>query len=75
VKDLLTHLREHGLKTDQRYLFVIDGAKALRAAITEVFGSEQPVQRCRTHKLRNVMEHLPGEQQPQVKSLMRRCSA
>jgi putative transposase len=71
VKDLLTHLREHGLKTEQKYLFVIDGAKALRAAITEVFGSEQPVQRCRTHKLRNVMEHLPGDQQPQVKSLMK----
>ncbi len=71
VKDLLTHLREHGLKTEQKYLFVIDGAKALRAAITEVFGSEQPVQRCRTHKLRNVMEHLPGEQQAQVKSLMK----
>ncbi len=71
VKDLLTHLRDHGLKTDQKYLFVIDGAKALRTAITEVFGAEQPVQRCRTHKLRNVLDHLPKEQHAQVKSMMR----
>jgi len=49
VKRLLTRLREHGLPTDRQYLFVIDGAKALRAAIEEVFGGEQPVQRCRNH--------------------------
>lgn len=71
VKDLLVHLRDQGLKTDRKYLFVIDGAKALRTAITEVFGAEQPVQRCRTHKLRNVLDHLPKEQHAQVKSLLR----
>ena len=32
VKRLLTHLRDQGLPTDRKYLFVIDGAKALRAA-------------------------------------------
>src|SRR5215471_15529411 len=37
VKRLLTHLRDHGLATDRKYLFIIDGAKALRAAIEEVF--------------------------------------
>jgi len=41
---------EHGVNPQKRYLFVIDGAKALRAGITEVFGAEQAVQRCRTHK-------------------------
>ena len=40
VKRLLTHLRDHGLATDRTYLFVIDGAKALRAAIDEVFGTD-----------------------------------
>src|SRR5947209_7024986 len=30
VKNLLTGLRDRGLPTDQQYLFVIDGAKALR---------------------------------------------
>lgn len=68
---LLVHLREHGVDTGKRYLFVIDGAKALRAAIREVFGSQQPVQRCRTHKLRNVVEQLPRDQHAQVKAVMR----
>src|ERR1051325_9316581 len=49
AKRLLIHLREHGLAMDRKYLFVIDGAKALRTAIDEVFGAEQPVQRCRNH--------------------------
>jgi len=43
VKKLLVGLRDRGLRTEQRYLFVIDGAKALRAGIEEVFGSDQPV--------------------------------
>jgi len=74
VKDLLRHLRQQGLRTEQRYLFVIDGAKALRAGIEEVFGSNQLVQRCRTHKLRNVVERLPKDDPMllnQVRSLLR----
>ncbi len=71
VKRLLTHLRDHGLPTDRKYLFVIDGAKALRAAIDEVFGAGQPVQRCRNHKLRNVLDELPEDQQGQALNLMR----
>ena len=69
VKRLLTHLREHGLPTDRKYLFVIDGAKALRAAIDEVFGAGQAVQRCRNHKLRNVLDELPEDQQGQALNL------
>jgi transposase-like protein len=71
VKGLLTHLRDQGLPTGRKYLFVIDGAKALQAAIDEVFGVDQPVQRCRNHKLRNVLEELPKDQQAQTASLMR----
>ena len=71
VKQLLSNLREQGLPTDRQYLFVIDGAKALRAGIDEVFGADQPVQRCRNHKMRNVLEELPKEQQPQALNLMR----
>ncbi len=66
VKQLFTHLREQGLPTDRKYLFVIDGAKALRAAIEEIFGPDQPVQRCRNHKMRNVLDELPKEQQAQA---------
>ncbi len=71
VKKLFTRLREQGMPTDRRYLFVIDGAKALRAAIDEVFGADQAVQRCRNHKVRNVLDELPREQQAQVRNLMR----
>ncbi len=71
VKRLLTSLRDQGLPTDRKYLFVIDGAKALRAAIEEVFGPDQPVQRCRNHKVRNVLDELPREQHAQAQNLMR----
>jgi putative transposase len=71
VKGLLTGLRDRGLPTDRKYLFIIDGAKALRTAIEEVFGKDQAVQRCRNHKLENVMNELPKEQKEQTRKLMR----
>lgn len=71
AKDLLQHLVEHGVDPARRRLFVIDGSKALRTAINAVFGTETPVQRCRNHKLRNVLGRLPREQQAQTASLMR----
>lgn len=71
VKKLLVGLRDRGLRTDQRYLFVIDGAKALRTGIEEVFGTDQEVQRCRNHKMRNVIDELPREQHTQVLNVMR----
>jgi len=71
AKDLLQHLVEHGVDPARRRLFVIDGSKALRAAINAVFGADTPVQRCRNHKLRNVLGRLPREQQSQTASLMR----
>jgi putative transposase len=69
-KDLLEQLVAQGVDPKRRRLFVIDGSKALRTAINAVFG-EQPVQRCRNHKLRNVLGRLPREQQGQTGSLMR----
>ena len=71
AKDLLQHLVEHGVDPTRRRLFVIDGSKALRTSINAVFGAETPVQRCRNHKLRNVLGRLPREQQAQTASLMR----
>lgn len=71
VKSLFTRLRDQGLPTDRKYLFVIDGAKALRAGIEEVFGAEQPVQRCRNHKMRNVLDELPRAQHAQALNVMR----
>jgi putative transposase len=71
VSALLEDLVARGLSPRQRRLFVIDGAKALRAAIERVFGGRVPVQRCRNHKLRNVRDHLPPHLQAQVTSAMR----
>jgi transposase-like protein len=59
VRALLADLVERGLKFDDGLLVVIDGAKALAAAVREVFGSKAVVQRCTLHKRRNVAEHLP----------------
>lgn len=58
VKDLLEDLVTRGLSSERRYLFVIDGARALRAAIERVFGARAEVQRCQLHKRRNVKEYL-----------------
>ena len=63
VKSLLEDLVERGLKTERHYLFVIDGAKALRAAIQKVFGERAAVQRCQVHKRENVKAHLPKNAQ------------
>ena len=71
VKDLLTDIVARGLDSSRRRMFVIDGSKALRKAIDEVFGSENPVQRCRIHKVRNVLSYLPDDRKPDVQSAMR----
>ncbi len=65
---LLDDLVGRGLDPKRRRLFVIDGSKALRKAIDQVFGEGTPVQRCRNHKLRNVLGHLPEAQHDQAKS-------
>ena len=71
VAELLEDIVSRGVDAKRKMLFVIDGSKALRAAINAVFGSHQPVQRCRAHKLRNVLDYLPKDDRPQVKSLLR----
>ena len=59
VTALLEDLVERGIKPGIRRLFIIDGSRALRAGIDAVYGPDQPVQRCRIHKIRNVQGHLP----------------
>ena len=71
VRDLLEHLVARGVNPGKKCLFVMDGAKALRAAIPRIFGEQHPVQRCRNHKLRNVADRLPEEQKEQVLATMR----
>ena len=71
VKGLLEDLVERGVTPEHRRLFVIDGSKALRQAIDAVFGADNPVQRCRNHKVENVMGHLPEHLKEQVKATMK----
>jgi transposase-like protein len=70
VTALLADLVARGLDAGRRRLWVIDGSKALRKAIDQVFGNP-PVQRCRNHKLRNLTGHLPKAQHAQIKSAFR----
>ena len=66
VKALLEDLVARGVGPEQRRLYVIDGSKALRCGIDSVYGSDNAVQRCRNHKERNVLGHLPEEMKDQV---------
>jgi transposase-like protein len=67
---LLADLVDRGLDVEQGVLVVIDGSKALRAAVREVFGPVA-VQRCVRHKERGVLDHLPERDQGAVKMRLR----
>jgi len=59
VTALLSDLIERGLDAQRPRLWVIDGGKALRRAITQTFGAAALIQRCQEHKRRNVLDHCP----------------
>src|SRR5215208_51446 len=70
VTEVLVGLRERGLDTTRPILVVVDGAKALRRAVLDVF--DHPViQRCQLHKLRNVTDRLPDAVASTVAKRMR----
>src|SRR5215216_1831676 len=72
VTEVLVGLRDRGLDVTRPILVVLDGAKALRRAVTEVF--DHPViQRCQLHKLRNVSDRLPDAVASTVAKRMRRA--
>ncbi len=71
VRTLLADLVDRGLDPDQAILFVIDGAKALRRAIKDVFGEHALVHRCHRHKERNVTDLLPERDRDQVRARIR----
>ena len=71
ARTLLADLVDRGLDPAQAILFVIDGAKALRRAIKDVFGEHALVHRCHRHKERNVTDLLPERDRPVVRTRMR----
>ena len=72
-QSLLANLQSRGLRTDRSVLAMLDGSKALRAAVTAVFGRAALVQRCQVHKTRNILDHLPERQRPWVQAILRRA--
>lgn len=72
VRGLLVGLRDRGLDVTRPILAVLDGAKALAAAVTEVFDSPV-IARCQLHKLRNVRDHLPKKMRGPVEKRMRKA--
>lgn len=68
---LLNNLVERGLDPQKSCLFIIDGSKALRKAIREIFGKRSLVQRCQEHKRRNVLAHLPKRLHPSTNRMLR----
>ena len=71
ARTLLADLVDRGLDPEQAILFVIDGGKALRRAIKDVFGEHALVHRCHRHKERNVCDLLPERDRDQLRARMR----
>jgi len=66
VGELLSDLLERGLDFAQPRLYVLDGGKALTAAVKKHAGEKAAIQRCQVHKRRNVLDHLTDEQKTGV---------
>ena len=72
VTELIVGLRERGLDVTRPVLAVLDGSKALRRAVLDVF--DRPViARCQLHKIRNVQDRLPDKLRSVVAARMRRA--
>jgi putative transposase len=71
VGALLGELSERGVDFTVPRLYILDGSKAIRAAIRNYAGDAAFVQRCQVHKIRNVVEHVPEADRPALKYRMR----
>ena len=69
---LLEDLAGRGLDTSKPTLLVLDGSKALHAAVKRVWGKNAVIQRCQVHKKRNLKAHVSEKHWPE---LARRLSA
>ena len=66
VGELLGDLVNRGMDFLQPRLYVLDGGKALTAAVKKYAGEKAAIQRCQVHKRRNVLDHLTDEQKPAI---------
>jgi putative transposase len=75
VSALLSELVERGLDFSTPRLYVLDGGKALAAAVRKHAGEAAFIQRCQVHKKRNVVDHLPDEHKADVRRKMQNAYA
>jgi putative transposase len=75
VSSLLSELVERGLDFSTPRLYVLDGGKALAAAVRKQAGEAAFIQRCQVHKKRNVVDHLPDEHKADVRRKMQNAYA
>jgi transposase-like protein len=75
VKQLLEDIADRGVDFEIPRLYILDGGKALAAAVRKLAGKAAIIQRCQVHKIRNVADHLPDEYQANVRSKMRNAYA
>jgi len=75
VSELLSDLAGRGLDFRVPRLYVLDGSKALHAAVRRPAGEAAFIQRCQVHKRRNVLDHLPEEHRPAVKRKLQNAYA
>lgn len=71
VSDLLQNLVDRNIALTDVFLAVIDGSKALRAALVRRWGERVIIQRCQQHKKRNVIKHLPEKYHAEVRRRMK----
>ena len=75
VSELLSDLAGRGLDFSVPRLYVLDGGKALAAAVRRHAGEAAFIQRCQVHKRRNVIDHLPEEHKQGVKRKLQNAYA
>jgi putative transposase len=75
VNGLLSELVERGLDFSTPRLYILDGGKALHAAVRRQAGEAAFIQRCPVHKKRNVVDHLPEVHKADVKRKLRNAYA
>jgi transposase-like protein len=69
-RDLLRNLIVRGLSSEKKYLFVVDGSRALNTAIRAAFGQESAIQRCQEHKIRDVQAYVPVKFRAELRNKM-----
>jgi putative transposase len=75
VGELLSDLADRGLDFSVPRLYVLDGGKALPAAVRRHAGEAALIQRCQVHKRRNVVDHLPEEHKSTVRKKIQNAYA